>query len=57
MGGNGMYSGWSQHKVIVTPSLICGFDIRVTGRDRNQVKDYIAETFHHALSYVVEVTA
>jgi len=57
MDDNGMYSGWSQHQVIVTPSLLHGFHIRVTGRDRNQVKDYIAETFHHALSHVVEVAA
>lgn len=51
---NGYYVGWSEHKVIVTPSLAWGFDIKVTGRDRRQVKEYIADTFHHALSREVE---
>lgn len=48
----GGYVGWSEHSVIVTPSLSHGFDLRVTGRDRNGIKDYIAEAFHAALSSV-----
>jgi hypothetical protein len=43
MGENGFYDGWSKHEVIITPSLAFGFNIRVTGRDRNEIKDYIAE--------------
>lgn len=46
----GGYDGWTQHRVIVTPSLVWGFELRVTGRDRNAIKDYIADTFHAALS-------
>lgn len=46
---NGMYAGWSAHKVIVTPSLAFGLNIKVTGRDKNEIKDYIAESFHLAL--------
>lgn len=45
----GMYDGWTEHKVLVTPEFD-GFDIRVTGRDRNGIKDYISEQFHHWLS-------
>ena len=45
----GGYDGWSEHDVIVTPSLECGFDLRVTGRDRNDIKEYIAEVFDIAL--------
>lgn len=45
----GMYDGWTEHKVTVTPSLAFGYDLRVSGRDRNGIKDYIAETFGHAL--------
>ena len=41
----GMYSGWSEHSVIVTPDLTTDIDIRVTGRNRDEIKDYIAETF------------
>ena len=52
MNESGMYDGWTEHKVIVTPSF-AGFDLRVTGRDRNGIKDYIAETFHNALERAV----
>jgi len=45
MNESGFYDGWSAHEVIVTPSLAFGFEVRVTGRDRNQIKDYIAEVF------------
>ena len=45
MNDGGMYDGWTEHKVIVTPSLEFGFNLRVTGKDRNGIKDYIAEMF------------
>lgn len=50
----GGYAGWSDHTVIVTPSLAFPFDLRATGRDRNGIKDYIAETFKIALQTVVD---
>ena len=43
------YDGWTDHSVIVTASLTSDFNIRVTGRDRNDIKEYITETFLHAL--------
>ena len=55
MNDAGYYDGWTQHSVIVTPSF-SGFDLRVTGPNRNDIKDYIADCFHDALSraYVEE---
>lgn len=50
MNDAGMYDGWTKHKVVVTPSLAFGFKLRVTGRDRNDIKNYIAECFQHDLS-------
>lgn len=50
----GGYCGWTEHQIIITPSLVYGFSIRVTGRDRNEIKDYLGETYHHALSATVE---
>lgn len=44
------YCGWSSHDVIVTPDLALRFDVRVTGRDVREMKDYIADTFRHALN-------
>ena len=45
----GGYDGWTDHSIVVTPSLIHDFNLRVTGKDRNEIKDYIAETFEGAL--------
>ena len=50
MDEHGGYDGWTEHKIIVTPSLVHGFELKVTGKNRNDIKDYIAEYFHHALS-------
>lgn len=47
MGG---YSGWTDHRVICRPSLLWGLDIRVTGRDKNGIKDYLGDVYAHALA-------
>ena len=54
MDDNGCYDGWTHHSVIITPSLAFGFNIRVTGRDRNDIKDYIAEVFHDSLTEEIQ---
>lgn len=41
MNAGGYYDGRTEHKVIVTPSLSSGFDLRITGRNRNDIKDHI----------------
>lgn len=50
----GMYDGWTAHKMILTPAFIGGFDMRITGRDRNDIKSYLADTYNHALNEEVE---
>jgi hypothetical protein len=54
MNDAGYYVGWTEHKVIITPSLAFGFDIRITGRDKNDIKNYINECFYSALRTEVE---
>lgn len=49
MDEHGHYDGWTEHDVIVTPSLLFDFDLRVTGRDRNMIKEYIAAVFSEDL--------
>lgn len=51
---DGMYDGWTEHTVTVRPSLIFDFDMKISGRDRNEIKDYMAETFNYALSQTFE---
>jgi hypothetical protein len=46
----GSYDGWTTHSVILTPSLSFGFSLRITGRDRNQIKEYLADTYYEAFN-------
>jgi hypothetical protein len=41
----GYYDRWTEHKVIIKPSLEYDFTITVAGRNHNQIKDYIADVF------------
>jgi hypothetical protein len=50
----GFYDGWTEHMVIVRPSLAFGFTITVTGEDRDGICDHIAETFDLVLREEVE---
>jgi hypothetical protein len=49
----GGYDGWTEHVVVVTPSFQ-GFNIRVSGRNRNDIKYCIDGEFHSALSVMGE---
>jgi hypothetical protein len=49
MNDGGYYDGWTEHTVILTASLTSGFDIKITGRDKNSIKDHLYETFSLAL--------
>ena len=49
----GFYDGWTEHSVTVRASLALGLVVTVSGRDRNGVKDYIAESFALALRKTV----
>jgi len=50
MDENGYYDGWTEHLVHVYPSLMFGFRLRITGKDRNGIKEYIADQFRWALN-------
>lgn len=45
MDENGFYDGWTEHKIIITSSLLYGYDLKVTGINKNDIKDYIRQTF------------
>ena len=50
----GGYCGWTYHNIIVTPDLQSGFNLRVTGLNKRDIKDYIAETFYECLSREID---
>ena len=54
MNSSGFYEGWSEHKIIITPSLSHDFHMRVTGINKNDIKEYIAECFTHDLNVKVD---
>jgi hypothetical protein len=54
MDEHGAYDGWTDHQVIVTPSLTSEFTLRITGKDRNDIKEYLYETFAYALKQDVD---
>lgn len=53
MNDGGMYDGWTEHTAIITPSLAFGFNMRITGRDRNSIKEYLHDILYDALTATV----
>lgn len=45
MDQHGCYDGWTQHTITVRPSLLFGFTLTISGRDRNAIKDYLHEVY------------
>ena len=50
MNENGMYDGWTDHTLTVRPSLIHGFTMSISGPNRNDIKEYLYETFSYDLN-------
>ncbi len=50
MDENGYYDGWTTHTAVVTPSLVWGYDLRITGQNRNEIKDYLHDVFTYWLN-------
>jgi hypothetical protein len=54
MNEGGFYDGWTDHTITATPSFEHGFHLKVSGRDRNGIKDYISHQFSHSLMLELE---
>jgi hypothetical protein len=50
MDENGYYAGWTEHNIILTPSFIFGFEMRITGRNNNDIKEYLHQIFSEVFS-------
>lgn len=46
---NGLHDGWTDHTIIVRPSFVYNLDVKITGRNKNNIVDYIDEVFRDAL--------
>jgi hypothetical protein len=49
MNDNGSYDGWTEHTVTVRASLAFGITLNISGKNRNDLKDYMHDLFHGAL--------
>lgn len=47
----GYYSGWSHHKLIITPCFMTGYKMTITGRDKNKIKDDLYDLFEEVFFY------
>lgn len=46
MDENGYYDGWTYHNLILTPSFIHGYHMRITGKNKRDIKTYLSDLFH-----------
>jgi hypothetical protein len=53
MNSDGYYDGWTEHEIIAKPSLVHGIDLEVKGRNRNEIKDYLHDTFYTCLNQIL----
>jgi len=52
----GYYDGWTEHSITVTPSLAHEIHLRISGRNRNDIKEGIHQAFHSALTFDISET-
>jgi hypothetical protein len=46
---NGYYEGWTDHKLTCRPTFD-GIDMKISGPNKNQIKDYLYDTFDYILN-------
>ncbi len=54
MDNNGYYCGWTEHNLTVTPSFKFGYDMRISGKDKNQIKEYLYQLFGEVFTVTEE---
>lgn len=50
MDQNGYYSGWTYHNLTITPSLQFGFKMKISGKNKNDIKAYLYDLFDSAFT-------
>jgi hypothetical protein len=48
MNEDGYYDEWTDHRAVVTPTFD-GINVLITGKNRNDIRDYLHDTFYDAL--------
>lgn len=55
MDENGGYYGWTKHNILVYPDLLSDIRLSISGPNRNDIKEYLHETFFYALTGEIDV--
>lgn len=53
MDEHGGYDGWTEHKLYVRPDFLFDITLNITGRNRNDIKEYLHGVYTHALNFEV----
>jgi hypothetical protein len=56
MGDVDCYDGWTSHIIRVSPTFD-GFEIKISGKNRNNIKEYLADTYYYCLNQAIDVWA
>lgn len=54
MDENGFYCGWTDHTITITPSF-SNFDIRISGPNKRNIKEYLHDVYSSALMMYCEI--
>jgi hypothetical protein len=54
MNSDGYYEGWTSHEIIVTPNLAHGINLKITGPNRNGIKEYLGDVYYAALTQPID---
>jgi hypothetical protein len=57
MNQDGYYDGWTDHTLFVVPCLWTDFDIKISGPNRNEIKEDLYQRFEIALHEEIEAYA
>ncbi len=51
---NGFYSGWTDHTITARPDLLYNINLKISGRNENDIKDYLFYTYYSWLTSEVD---
>jgi len=54
MNDGGFYDGWTAHTITITPTFH-SYEMKISGRNRNNIKDYLSDVYTCALSQAIDV--